>query len=168
MTEFNANAKPTVAVEDAYRLYVDVKDTGSTPVLELQGRGVTAYSQSSNSDVSQDLDVLGYTDTTAGAPKVTQEISPLRVRKGSKLAGMIFDAYLSNKSSITVDIYEKYPIAADFHYDDGKVVVDTWNEQYLIPPLLKLIQEQKKEIDTLKQQLATLTERMDRYEQGLQ
>ena len=69
---------------------------------------------------------------------------------------------------IAEDIYEKYPIAADFHYDDGKVVVDTWNEQYLIPPMLKLIQEQKQEIDTLKQQLATLTERMDRYEQGLQ
>ena len=68
---------------------------------------------------------------------------------------------------IAEDIYEKYPIAADFHYDDGKVVVDTWNEQYLIPPMLKLIQEQKKEIDTLKQKLATLTERMDRYEQGL-
>ena len=115
MTEFNANAKPTVAVEDAYRLYVDVKDSGTSPVLELQGRGVTAYSQSSNSDVSQDLDVLGYTDTTAGAPKVTQEISPLRVRKGSKLAGMIFDAYLNNKSSITVDIYEKYPMV-DYSY----------------------------------------------------
>lgn len=69
---------------------------------------------------------------------------------------------------IAEDIYEKYPIAADFHYDDGKVVVDTWNEQYLIPPMLKLIQEQKQEIDTLKQQLATLTERMDKYEQGLQ
>ena len=109
MTEFNANAKPNVAVKDAYRLYVDVKDSGSDPVLELQGRGVTAYSQSSNSDVSQDLDVLGYTDTTAGAPKVTQEIE-LKVRKGSKLAGMIFDAYLNNKSSITVDIYEKYPM----------------------------------------------------------
>ena len=32
----------------------------------------------------------------------------------------------------------------------------------------EIIQEQKQEIDTLKQQLAALTERMDRYEQGLQ
>lgn len=32
----------------------------------------------------------------------------------------------------------------------------------------EIIQEQKQEIDTIKQQLATLTERMDRYEQGLQ
>lgn len=109
MTEFNANAKPTVAVEEAYRLYVDVKDTGTTPVLEMQGRGVSSYSQSANADSSQDLDVLGYTDTTVSAPKVSQEIE-LKVRKGSKLAGMIFDAYLENKGSITVDIYEKYPM----------------------------------------------------------
>ena len=109
MTEFNANAKPTVAVEEAYRLYVDVKDSGSQPVLELQGRGVPSYSQSANADSSQDLDVLGYTDTTVSAPKVSQEIE-LKVRKGSKLAGMIFDAYLENKGSITVDIYEKYPM----------------------------------------------------------
>lgn len=118
MTEFNANAKPTVAVEDAYRLYVDVKTSGTTPVLELQGRGVTAYSQSSNTDVSQDLDVLGYTDTTVSAPKVSQEISPLRVRKDSKLAGLIFDAYLENKGSITVDIYEKYPMV-DYSTSDS-------------------------------------------------
>ena len=109
MTEFNANANPTVAVEDAYRLYVDVKDSGTSPILELQGRGVTAYSQSSNADSSQDLDVLGFTDTTISAPKVSQEIE-LKVRKDSKLAGMIFDAYLENKGSITVDIYEKYPM----------------------------------------------------------
>lgn len=109
MTDFNEKATPTVAVEDAYRLYVDVKDSGTSPVLELQGRGVASYSQSANADISQDLDVLGYTDTTASAPKVSQEIA-LKVRKNSKLAGMIFDAYLDNKSSIIVDIYEKYPM----------------------------------------------------------
>ena len=49
-----------------------------------------------------------------------------------------------------------------------KQIPENWNDRYLIPPMLKLIQEQKQEIDTLKQQLATLTERMDRYEQGLQ
>lgn len=109
MTEFNSNAKPTVAVEEAYRLYVDVKTSGTTPVLELQGRGVPSYSQSSNVDTSQDLDVLGLSDTVVSAPKVSQEIE-LKVRKDSKLAGLIFDAYLENKGSITVDIYEKYPM----------------------------------------------------------
>ena len=58
---------------------------------------------------------------------------------------------------IAEDIYEKYPIAADFHYeDDGKVVVDTWNEQYLIPPMIKLIQDQKKEIDNMRLEINEL------------
>lgn len=58
---------------------------------------------------------------------------------------------------IAEDIYEKYPIAADFHYeDDGKVVVDTWNEQYLIPPMIKLIQDQKKEIDNMRLEIDEL------------
>lgn len=53
---------------------------------------------------------------------------------------------------VAEDIYEKYPIAADYHYDDnGDVVVDGWNKQYMIPAMLKLIQEQKKEIDKLKE-----------------
>lgn len=108
MAEFNDKANPTVAVEDAYNLYVDV-GSGPTVKLEKQGRGVSSYSQSSNADTSQDLDVLGYTDTTVSAPKTSQEIA-LKVRKGSVLAGMIFDAYLQNKGSITVDIYEKYPM----------------------------------------------------------
>lgn len=108
MADFNDKVNPTVAVEDAYRLFVDVGASG-TVELEMQGRGVSSYSQSSNADSSQDLDVLGYTDTTVSAPKVSQEIE-LKVRKGSKLAGMIFDAYLENKGSIVVDIYEKYPM----------------------------------------------------------
>lgn len=109
MTEFNSRANPTVAVEEAYRLFVDVKTSGTTPELEMQGRGVASYSQSSNADASQDLDVLGFVDTTVSAPKVSQEME-MKVRKGSKLGAMIFDAYLDGKSSITVDIYEKYPM----------------------------------------------------------
>ena len=64
---------------------------------------------------------------------------------------------------------KQYPIAVDYIKDKkGKEIPENWNDRYLIPPMLKLIQEQKQEIDILKQQLATLTERMDRYEQGLQ
>ena len=55
---------------------------------------------------------------------------------------------------IAEDIYEKYPIAADFHYDDNnEVVVDSWNPQYMIPAMLKLIQEQNKRIKTLEESL---------------
>lgn len=53
---------------------------------------------------------------------------------------------------IAEDVYDKYKIAADWHVDDetGEVLVDAWNEQYIVPAMLKLIQEQHKEIEKLK------------------
>lgn len=66
---------------------------------------------------------------------------------------------------IAEDVYDKYKIAADWHVDgdSGEVLVDGWNEQYIIPALLKLIQnqhkelqEQRKEIDQLKETVGIL------------
>ena len=46
---------------------------------------------------------------------------------------------------------------ADYHYDDdGNTIVDTWNPQYMIPPMLKLIQAQKKELDELREEINKL------------
>lgn len=53
---------------------------------------------------------------------------------------------------IAEDVYEKYPIAADIR--NGQV--DDWNHRYLIPPMLKLIQEQHEEIDILKEDMKTV------------
>lgn len=51
---------------------------------------------------------------------------------------------------IAEDVYDKYPIAADYHInDDGEKVVDDWNFRYIIPGMLKLIQDQKKKIDVI-------------------
>lgn len=64
---------------------------------------------------------------------------------------------------IAEDVYDKYKIAADWHVESGEVLVDGWNEQYIIPALLKLIQnqhkelqEQRKEIDQLKETVGIL------------
>lgn len=54
---------------------------------------------------------------------------------------------------IAEDIYEKYPICADYHMENDEVIVDGWNQQYMIPAMLKLIQEQHKEIETLKSEM---------------
>lgn len=52
---------------------------------------------------------------------------------------------------IAEDIFEKYPIAADYSIDeDGKTIVNDWNYRYIVPAMLKLIQDQKKEIEILK------------------
>lgn len=54
---------------------------------------------------------------------------------------------------IAEDVYEHYPIAADLGvYGE----VNDWNMRFIIPPMLQLIQEQHKEIETLKSSLLTL------------
>lgn len=58
---------------------------------------------------------------------------------------------------IAEDIYEKYPIAADYTINDnGSTIVNDWNFRYMIPAMLKLLQDQKKEIDILKQEIENL------------
>ncbi len=55
---------------------------------------------------------------------------------------------------IAEDIYEKYPIAADYTIDNnGNMIVNDWNFRYMVPAMLKLIQDQKKEIDSLEKRL---------------
>lgn len=57
---------------------------------------------------------------------------------------------------IAEQVYEHYPIAVDLD-DQGRP--DNWNERYIIPPMLALIQEQHKEIEQLKQQVEALINR---------
>lgn len=55
------------------------------------------------------------------------------------------------------DVYEHFPDAADLNADG---TVEDWNYRTLIPPMLKLIQEQKREIDDLKIKLAAIEEKI--------
>lgn len=57
---------------------------------------------------------------------------------------------------IIEEMDEIYPIAVDKCSDNVKEWA--WNERYLIPSMLKLIQDQKKEIDTLKDELKIIKE----------
>ena len=51
---------------------------------------------------------------------------------------------------IVEDLVEKYPIAVDIDEEDKPF---QWNEQYLIPPMLALIQQQKKKLDELESRM---------------
>jgi len=61
---------------------------------------------------------------------------------------------------IAEDVEKVFPIAVDYTEDDnGNKIVDNWNERYIIPPMLKLIQNLKKKIDELEDRIKILEER---------
>lgn len=69
-------------------------------------------------------------------------------RYGKDLIGFIIE-----------DLNEKYPIVVDRPSDNVKEW--TWNEQYMIPAMLKLIQDQKKEITCLEERVSKLNNKIN-------
>jgi len=74
------------------------------------------------------------------------------------------NCYRYNKTLIgfiAENVAENYPIAADYEEnEEGELKLIGWNDFYLIPPMLKLIQNHKKEIDDLKVKMAALEQRL--------
>lgn len=89
--EFNDYANPTIDTE-RLKIYCDVSTTGSSQ-WELQGRGVASNTLTTNSDVTNDLDVLGLVDINTGKAKPTMDIE-LKLRKGSVLGEKIFESWI--------------------------------------------------------------------------
>jgi hypothetical protein len=63
---------------------------------------------------------------------------------------------------ITESLAKHYPIACDYEYDRKTENYKAlgWNEKYMIPPMLSLIQEQHKEIESLKNEVSDLKEQI--------
>lgn len=58
---------------------------------------------------------------------------------------------------IAEEVEDIYPIAVDYEEDEnGEKHIENWNERYIIPAMLKLIQDQKKDIDYLKEEIENL------------
>ena len=56
---------------------------------------------------------------------------------------------------------KQYPIAIEYIKDkNGNEIPENWNDRYLIPAMLKLIQDQKKEIDELKKSVSFLMQKI--------
>lgn len=97
MAEFNSYANPKVETK-RFKIYADVGDA-STPEWELQGRGVESWTVEENSDVEKVTDVLGYVDMERGTAQPTQSGVALKLRKGSKLGQILFNAWYSRDNS---------------------------------------------------------------------
>ena len=95
---FNDKVNPKAKTE-FFKIYADVSGTGLAPEWELQGRGVESWTVEENQDVEKTTDVLGYVDMERGTAQPTQSGLSLRLRKGSKLAELLFDAWFTGDKS---------------------------------------------------------------------
>lgn len=113
MAEFNNYASPKVETK-RFKIYADV-GTSTTPEWELQGRGVESWTVEENADVEKTTDVLGTVDMERGTAQPTQSGVAIKLRKGSKLGQMLFDAWYKRD-------YEKLnavKILQKFEFADG-------------------------------------------------
>ena len=111
---FNDYANPKVETK-RFKIYADVGNSG-TPEWELQGRGVESWTVEENSDVEKVTDVLGTVDMERGTAQPTQSGVAIKLRKGSKLGQMLFDAWYKRD-------YEKLnavKILQKFEFADGE------------------------------------------------
>lgn len=92
-------------------------------------------------------------------PITAEEIAPEKLYDAEVVQFTYKDGYLIDEDPrnnklisgfIVEDLEEIYPIAIDYN-DDGEP--EMWNVNIIVPSMLKLIQEQKKEIDNLKTRL---------------
>ena len=93
MAEFNNYANPKVETK-RFKIYADV-GSGGSPEWELQGRGVESWTVEENSDVEKVTDVLGTVDMERGTAQPTQSGVAIKLRKGSKLGQILFDAFFT-------------------------------------------------------------------------
>ena len=111
MSEFNNFANPKIETK-RFKLYADI-GTGSAPEWELQGRGIESYTIEENSDVEKKTDVLGMVDMERSTAQPTQSGLAIKLRKGSKLGEMLFDAWFKRDYTKlnAVKILQKFEFA---------------------------------------------------------
>ena len=114
MSEFNNHANPKVDTK-RFKIYADV-GTASAPEWELQGRGVESWTVENNADVTKTTDVLGYVDMERGTAQPTQSGLSVKLRKDSKLAQIIFDAWYTGDNSKL----DALKILQKFEFIDGE------------------------------------------------
>ena len=111
MAEFNSYANPKVETK-RFKIYADVGTSGK-PEWELQGRGIESWTVEENSDVEKVPDVLGYVDMGRGTAQPAQSGVAIKLRKGSKLGQMLFDAWFKRDYSSldAIKILQKFEFA---------------------------------------------------------
>lgn len=113
--QFNDKINPKAKTE-LFKLYTDVSESGLAPEYELQGRGVGSWTISTNSGVTKTTDVLGKVDFEREPSQPTQTGVEIKLRKGSKLAQILFEAWAKNENSKI----DAMTFLQKFEFIDGK------------------------------------------------
>lgn len=111
--DFNSFANPKIETK-RFKIYADVGGT-TAPTWELQGRGVESWSIEEGADVEKTTDVLGMVDMERATAQPTQSGVSIKLRKGLKLAEILFEAWYTRDMSKlnSVKILQK------FEFSDG-------------------------------------------------
>lgn len=94
----NDKASPKIETQ-CFKIYADVSTTGDTEEWELQGRGVESWTVEEGSDIEKTTDVLGEVDMQRGTPQPSQTGVAIKLRKNSKLAEILFEAWYTRDMS---------------------------------------------------------------------
>ena len=137
---------------------------GAAPNLYLGGTGLLRKTTGSSRQIKKNIADLKNKEISAENLYNLEVVQfKYNTKSGLDKEDQRFDALLPG--FILEQMDEVYPVAIDKNdTDDPKEW--RWNQMYLIPPMVKLIQDQHKEIDGLKQQLAVITERISHLEEG--
>ena len=122
-------------------------------------KGEIVYTADSSKRFKHDIDDLCADGIRA------EKLYDLPVRQFVYNEGYLLDG--DRRDGVTVpgfiaeEVAERYHVAAEYNTTGG---VTNWNERYIVPPMLKLIQDQKKMLDAQQAQIDALTARLDALE----
>ena len=131
--------------------------SSSTNVRILDSGNIAKVSSSSSRTIKHDIVSLGENADLKAENLYDVDVVQFKYNEG--ILSLEDNRYNKDLPGFIIeDLQEKYPIAID--KDSENIKNWTWNSQYLIPPMLKLIQDQKKEIDSLKERISSLEEKV--------
>ena len=158
-------------IQDTVRGYMIFKGPDDdTELANISGSGLRVsgvYSNTIASSANVHIDSYGqfYKSTSSSQRYKTdiqdiqsEELNPERLYDLPVREFKFKEGYLSDEDScantfvpgfIAEEVAEVYPIACEYDGDNP----ENWNIRFIVPAMLKLIQDQKKEIEALKEQI---------------
>lgn len=150
-----------IAVEDRGIRFINIENASGIDALGINSNGY-AYKLSGSSKRFKN----------SITPELKDELNPHKLYNIPVVQYKYNEDYLDendinyNKEVIgfiAEDVYETYPVAASYtKKEDGEVEINNWNERFIIPPMLKLIQEQHQEIELLKEEIINLKKSLNK------